>query len=253
MSQMERQTLPPSTIDALHQLVARFGLPSQSIAPLQRLAALLAFEPQAPTAVRDPRRVIEDHLADSLVALELDVVRSAKRIADIGSGAGLPGLPLAIALPRASFTLLESNRRKALFLSEATKQCAAINVEVVAQRAEAWQAGVGGHDLVTARAVADLDVLAEYAAPLLRIGGALVAWRGMRDPDAEARAERAADVLGLRILPPEKVMPYPQSRQRHLHVITKVAETPARFPRRPGMATKRPLGASTGHGVCRER
>lgn len=253
MNRMELQTLPPSAIDALHALVARFGLPSESTAPLEGLAALLAFEPQAPTAVRDPQRVVEDHIADSLVALDLDVVRNAKRVVDVGSGAGLPGLPLAIALPWTRFTLLESNQRKALFLSEASQRCAPSNVEVVAQRAESWEAGFDRHDLVTVRAVADLDVLAEYAAPLLRVGGALVAWRGLRDPQAEARAEQAADVLGLRVMPPLKVMPYPRARQRHLHVIVKVTETPARFPRRPGVAANRPLGGSASHGVWRER
>jgi 16S rRNA (guanine527-N7)-methyltransferase len=112
---------------------------------------------------------------------------------------------------------------------------------------------MGSRDLVTARAVGDLAVLAEYAAPLLRLGGALVAWRGGRDPRVEAQAGKAADELGLTVLSPIKVAPYSQARQRHLHVMLKAAETPARFPRRPGMAAKRPLGGGSSLGVCRDR
>jgi 16S rRNA (guanine527-N7)-methyltransferase len=89
--------------------------------------------------------------------------------------------------------------------------------------------------------VAPLAVLAEYAAPLLEPGGALVAWKGARDRDEEARGERAAAELGLDVGPPLPVEPYSGSRNRHLHVYLKVGETPTRFPRRAGMALKRPL------------
>jgi 16S rRNA (guanine527-N7)-methyltransferase len=99
---------------------------------------------------------------------------------------------------------------------------------------------------VTARAVAPLDALAEYAAPLLREGGALVAWKGRRDPDEEAAGARAAGVVGLEIAEVRPVQPFAAAEHRHLHVYVKVRPTPDRFPRRPGMARKRPLGASTG-------
>jgi 16S rRNA (guanine527-N7)-methyltransferase len=245
--------LPARATEALGGLVARFGMPAGAEASLARLVSLLAFNASAPTAVRDVERVINDHIADSLVALELEAVRSAVYAADIGSGAGLPGLPLAIALPDARFVLLESNRRKAAFLSAAASECGLRNVEVVAERAEDWRAGIGSRDLVTARAVADLAVLAEYAAPLLRLGGAMVAWRGAPDPQVEAQAGRAAQELGLRVLPAIRVTPYPAARQRHLHVMLKASETPERFPRRPGMAAKRPLGGGSPLGVCGNR
>lgn len=245
--------LPASATDAVHALVVRFGLPAEAEQPLGHLVARLAFDPAAPTSVRDVNRVIEDHLADSLVALELEVVRSATQGVDVGSGAGLPGLPLAIALPHARFTLLESNQRKAAFVLSASQGCGLENVEVVAERAESWADGAARHDLVTVRAVSDLDVVAEYAAPLLRVGGAMVAWRGARDPKAETRGERAAAELGMEVRPPVQVSPYERARQRHLHVMLKVAETPARFPRRPGIAAKRPLGAGPARGVCHGR
>lgn len=240
---MAPETIRQPTLDALSALLARFGVSPAATPGFTRLVELLAFDPLAPTAVRDPERVLEDHLADSLVALSLDAVRTAKAAVDLGSGAGLPGLPLALALPQAHFTLLESNRRKAGFITRAVEECGALTATVVAERAESWRAGIGRNDLVTVRAVADLDVIAEYAAPLLRVGGSLVAWRGRRDPDAEVRAARAAAILGLEWQEPAKVQPFPRAQNRHLHVLTKVSETPARFPRRPGMAEKRPLGA----------
>lgn len=250
---MPPRGLPAHATEALAGLAARFGLPPGAEGPLECLVGILAFDSSAPTAVREVERVIDDHIADSLVALELEVVQSATNAIDIGSGAGLPGFPLAIALPKTHFVLLESNRRKAAFLVEAATECRLGNVEVVAQRAEAWRAGMGSHDLVTARAVADLAVLAEYAAPLLRVGGSMVAWRGARDAQAESQAEAAGRELGLGVRPPIKVSPYAGARQRHLHVMVKEAETPARFPRRPGIAAKRPLGGNLTLGVCRGR
>jgi 16S rRNA (guanine527-N7)-methyltransferase len=101
---------------------------------------------------------------------------------------------------------------------------------------------LGRCDLVTARALASLPVVAEYAAPLLRLGGTLIVWRGRRDPADEAAGARAAALLGLESLPPVQVQPYSGAVNRHLHPMLKVAATPARFPRRPGIARKRPLG-----------
>jgi 16S rRNA (guanine527-N7)-methyltransferase len=170
-------------------------------------------------------------------------VRAAVTVADLGSGAGFPGLPLAIALPTTSCTLLDGNRRKCEFMRTAADRCGIENVTVTHVRAEEWNPGPGGCDLVVARALAPLGVIAEYAAPLLRPGGALVAWRGRRNAEDEAVAARAAAILGLRCEEPVAVTPYPGALHRHLHVLVKVEPTPARFPRRPGMARKRPLGA----------
>ncbi len=238
-------TLPDSAARRLGDLARRFELRPDAEQKLRCLAELLAVDPLAPTAVRDALRVVDDHLADSLVALELDVVATATVIADIGSGAGIPGLPLAIALPDAQVNLLESNRRKAQFIARATRECGIDNARVVVGRVESWRDGFGSCDLVTARALAPLNVVAEYAAPLLRLGGALVAWRGGHDPKAEAATARAAALLGLELLPPARAVPYPEASSRYLHVICKVAPTPPRFPRRVGVAAKRPLGASS--------
>jgi 16S rRNA (guanine527-N7)-methyltransferase len=227
----------------LDALCARYALPSRSHTQLVALLVLLAADQHAPTTVREPAAAVDTHVADSLVALELEVVRAARRIADLGAGAGFPGLPLAIALPDATVALVESNRRKCEFIRTAAEVAGLTNVEVVADRAEAWAAGFGSHDLVTARALAPLAVLAEYAAPLLRKGGLLVAWKGRRDAAEDRAAAAAAAELGLELIEVRSVHPHPRADHRHLHLLRKVAPTPERFPRRPGMARKRPLGA----------
>ena len=226
----------------LDALAERYSLSGQAVAQLERLLELIVTDPLAPTAIRDPGRVVDDHLADALVALELEVVRDAQSVADLGSGAGIPGLPLAISKPSARVWLVESNRRRCAFLERAAHVCALGGVSVIQSRAESWSGGRGRCQLVTARALDSLAVVAEYAAPLLRIGGALVAWRGERDERAEAAAARAASELGLQLQEVRRVRPHRDARQRHLHVMLKVRETPLRFPRREGMARKRPLG-----------
>jgi 16S rRNA (guanine527-N7)-methyltransferase len=163
-------------------------------------------------------------------------------IADLGAGAGFPGLPLAIARPAARVALVESNTRKCDFLRAAIRRLELTNVEIVRARVEQWREGLDACDVVVARALAALPVVAEYAAPLLRVGGALVAWRGRRDPAEETMGAAAAAELGLEPLDPLSVAPYPEAEHRHLHVMMKVGPTPRRFPRRPGVARKHPLG-----------
>src|SRR4051794_35829602 len=157
----------------LRQLDERYALPAGAVERLERLLDLVAAEPSAITSVRDPARGVDVHVADSLVALDLGKVRSACRIADLGAGGGFPGLALAIALPEARVRLVESVGRKCAFLDTAARELELANVAVVNSRAEAWADGLGAHDAVTARAVASLPVLLEYAAPLLRPGGVL--------------------------------------------------------------------------------
>jgi len=227
----------------LVSLAERYGLASSAVSQLSALLDALAADLHAPTTIRQPDRAVATHLADSLVALELPAVRDARAIADLGAGAGFPGLPLAIALPSARVALVESVARKCAFIRTAAAAAGLTNVDVVPERAEAWAAGIGTRDLVTARALAPLAVLAEYAAPLLVQDGVLVAWKGRRDPQEERDAVAAAGELGLAVEEIRSVNPYPGAEHRHLHVLRKLAPTPDRFPRRPGMARKRPLGA----------
>jgi 16S rRNA (guanine527-N7)-methyltransferase len=232
-------------------LAERYALPGAAVGQLLAVHRLLVEDPVAPTAVRDPLKAIDDHLADSLVGLELEPVRAARTLADLGSGAGLPGLPLAIALPEATIALVESASRRCAFLERAVAACAAENARVVHRRAEAWPEGLGAFDLITARALAPLPVVVEYAAPLLTVGGTLVVWRGRRNPRDEAAGAAAAAELGLEPLEIRQMQPFRGADNRYLHLMSKVTETPLGFPRRPGMANKRPLGATPRPGSDR--
>jgi 16S rRNA (guanine527-N7)-methyltransferase len=230
----------------IEALARRYGLGQVAQRRLATLLEALISDPLAPTSVRDPRRVLEDHLADSLVALELVEVRAARQLADIGSGAGLPGLPLAIAQADAGteVDLVESNGRKSHFIAKLVEACGLTNATVVNARAEAWPEGRDRFDLVTARALAPLAVVAEYGAPLLRLGGTLLVWRGRRDAVDEESAVVAAGELGLEMHEALPVNPYPGAANRHLQPMVKRSPTPERFPRRPGVARKRPLGGA---------
>lgn len=229
----------------LASLADEYALPDSAPVALSVLLRLQAADPTASTTVRAPEAAVERHVADSLSALVLDAVRTARRIADLGAGAGWPGFAVAAALPEAEVALVESAIRRCRYLERAAEEAALGNVVVVHARAEAWPDGLGAHDLVTARALATLPVLCEYAAPLLLDGGSLVAWKGSVGPQELADGRAAAAVLGLRPAEPLHVVPYAGARDHTLHVFRKIAPTPQRFPRRPGMATKRPLSATT--------
>jgi 16S rRNA (guanine527-N7)-methyltransferase len=226
-------------------LAERYGLVEGQQSRLAVILRELADDELAPTTVRDPMHALDVHLADSLVALELAPVRGARTLVDVGAGAGFPGLALAVALPGSEVVLVESRARKCAFIE---RVCAAAEVEnacVVCARVEEWREGVGCGDVVMARALAAQPVVLEYAAPLLRLGGVLVDWRGRRDAGEEAAATAAAEELGLRLSEIRRVEPYDGARNHHLHVYEKVRETPVRFPRRAGMARKRPLGGAS--------
>jgi 16S rRNA (guanine527-N7)-methyltransferase len=209
---------------------------------LASVLSVLEADEHAPTAIRAPDEAARAHVADSLAALDLDALGKAERIADLGSGAGFPGLALAVALPDAEVSLIESQRRRCEFLERVCAAAGIENARVVWTRAEEWHAGASRNDVVAARALAPQPVVLEYAAPLLRMGGTLIDWRGRREQAAEEQADRAAALLGLRREEVRRVVPFEGANDHHLHVFVKACETPARFPRRAGVARKRPLG-----------
>jgi 16S rRNA (guanine527-N7)-methyltransferase len=228
--------------DRLAELAERWELPPGAPGQLRTILDLVASEPTSITTVREPERAVDLHVADSLVGLAVPALRRAGTIADLGAGGGFPGLALAVALPTARVALVESVGRKCDFLRRAAAAAGLGNVVVVNARAEEWRDGLAGQDVVTARALAPLNVLAEYAAPLLRDGGTLVAWKGRRDPAEERDGATAARVLGVES---EDVVAVevPGTAERHLHLYLKVGPTPPGYPRRAGMARKRPLRA----------
>ena len=185
----------------ISELVGTFALHEGAGRQLRALLDVVERDPTAPTTVTDPAAAVDVHLADALDGLRLPVVRAARSIADLGAGAGFPGLVLAVALPGARVHLVDSVGRKCEFMRRAAAAADLTNVEVVHARAEDWPEGVERHDLVTVRAVALLPVLVEYAAPLLALDGHLVAWKGARDPEEEADGAAAAAATGQMTLP----------------------------------------------------
>ena len=233
-------------------LPARRGGPSRDAEEaLAELERALRTDPAAPIADSTRARAGDVHIADSLSGLEFAELRSAQRIADIGAGAGLPGLPLAARLPDAAVHLIESNRRKSEFIERTAERMGLRNAMAVASRAEQVSAAEGApgapgpeaYDAVTARAVGRLSTLAELASPLLRAGGWLLAWKGKRDPDEEAELERALPRVAMEIREVRPVTPYAGSRDRHIHLLRKNGPTPSDLPRRDGLAAKRPFGS----------
>ncbi len=235
--------------ETLEELCRRFGLPAAAAGQFERLLTALAAEPDPHTTVSDPSKAVDVHLADSLSGLSVEEVRRARRIADVGSGAGFPGLALAAALPEVKVDLIESAGRKTAVASRLAQAAELTNARALTARAEEWAklpAPLGGgreaYDVVTARALGPLAVLVEYAAPLLRTGGVLVAWKGARDAAEEAGGGAAAERLQMAVRGAERVVPFEGAENRHLHVFEKIGPTPEGFPRRTGMARKRPLG-----------
>jgi 16S rRNA (guanine527-N7)-methyltransferase len=225
----------------LEELRERYSLSERQREQFVALLRGLAADDRAPTAVRDPRRAVDVHLADSLAALELEVLPPAGRVADVGTGAGFPGLALAVALPESEIWLVEAQARKCAFVEHLRAAAQIVNGRIVCARAEEWVEGVAVNDVVLARALAAQAVVVEYAAPLLRMGGTLVDWRGRRNRAEERGSEQAAARLGLERVEIRHVEAYAGARDHHLHLYLKVRETPEGFPRRAGMAQKRPL------------
>lgn len=228
----------------LRELSAEYELPAEAGDQLAAVLRELEHESASITTVRDPAEGVERHVEDSLTALAVPAVRAAARIADLGAGGGFPGFGLAAALPGSHVCLVESVERKCAFLERAATAAGFANAEVVCDRAESWAAGRGAMDVVTARALASLPVLLEYAAPLLRVGGTLVAWKGRAERGEIAAGEAAAAMLGMSSHAVVDLSPRRGAAgggDRSLYVYVKLAPTPDRFPRRVGVARKRPL------------
>ena len=172
--------------------------------------------------------------------------RSARRLwfCDVGSGAGFPGLVLKIMLPEIKMTLIEATRKKCEFLAWVTQRMGLRDVEILHARAEDLGQTTGyraQYDVALSRAVAPLRVLAEYCLPLLRLGGLMVAQKG---PDAHKEVDEASNafaILGGQVTTIKPVQLPDVAGDRYLVVAEKRAPTPANYPRRPGIPSKRPL------------
>lgn len=190
------------------------------------------------TAVTDPAEAWQRHVLDSLTLLPVLAAVEAARVIDVGSGGGLPGVPLAIALPLVSFTLLEATGKKARFLEETAAALGLGNVEVVAERAETAgndERHRERYDLAVARAVGRLPVLLELAVPLVKVGGHVAAIKGERAPEEIKEARRALGLLHCQVSGTTRT-PFGT-----VVLIQKLRATAKRYPRRPGEPGRDPL------------
>ena len=226
-----------------------FKLKPEQLAQLHSFRDLLAGAAQRfnLTAVREPAAIERRHLLESLafagVLVEHGVLAANIKLLDLGTGAGLPGLPIKIAMPSLRLYLLESHAKSCTFLRETIQELALSGAEVIQARAE--DAGRvpfnrGSFDLITARAVAPLPVLLEYALPFLRLGGHLATTKGSDSVQEISDADRALEEMQGEIIATPVFNP-PEGRSQTIVIVRKVGDTPDRYPRRSGIASKRPI------------
>lgn len=196
------------------------------------------------TAITAPDEVRVRHFLDSLTVLAAVPLPPGAHVIDVGTGAGFPGLPLAIVRPDLRVTLIEATGKKLAFCQHVAEQLGLTNLDFVHARAEE-----GGHmpalrergDLVAARAVARLPALLEYLLPLARVGGLAAAMKGRTAAEEAADSSRALRLLGGKLRGVREFALPGLDEPHHLVLVDKVAPTPKGFPRRPGLPVQRPL------------
>src|SRR6266545_2361753 len=196
------------------------------------------------TAIRDSESIRTKHFLDSLSCVLAWKAATPNRLIDVGTGAGFPGIPLKIIYPNLKLTLVESVGKKAMFCQHIVRVLGLENVDVIQSRAE--DLGQDAHhrekyDWAIARAVANLNVLSEYLLPLVRVGGTMLAQKGESGPAEAQSAENAMKLLGGKL---KQVIPVNLPGvvdDRYLILVDKVAATPPKYPRKPGIPAKQPL------------
>lgn len=217
---------------------------------LKEYSLLLAgYERANIIGTRDPEEILLEHVLDSLSCLLFPPLLRARRVVDVGSGGGLPGIPLKILLPEAEMVFVEATGKKARFLEHAVQRLGLRGARVVNDRVEEVGRESGhrsAYDVALARAVAALPVLAEYCVPLVRVGGHVVAMKGRIGEEELRGGGAAARILGARISGVIEVTRLPEvgeKKKRELIVLEKEGETPGQYPRKTGIPAKRPLAA----------
>ena len=196
------------------------------------------------TALTAPEDVAVKHIIDSLTAYDAALFDGAQMLIDVGTGAGLPGIPLAVYAPHLTVTLLDSLNKRVRFLTEATAAMGLQNVRCIHARAEEAARTAehrAAYDIVVSRAVARLPVLLEYTLPFVRVGGTLLALKGRAYAEEQKEARRAAGVLGGGRITARPVHLPGLDDVRAILTVTKERQTPAAYPRGGGAPARRPL------------
>ncbi len=198
------------------------------------------------TAIKDPQEAWTKHILDAMslvpliAAVEPQPGSDGLRVCDIGAGGGVPGIPLAIVLPNAQFTLVEATGKKADFLRSAATSLGLSNIVIVNERAENVGQDHRAHrekyDVAVARALGHLAIVAELCAPMVRPGGVVLAVKGAKAEQEVEEARKAIGLVGARFV---QVVPTPTGR---VVVLEKGTRTPRDYPRRDGEPKRRPLG-----------
>ena len=194
------------------------------------------------TAIRDPEEFYAKNIVDSLAVTELEEFKGAKRILDLGTGGGFPGLPLAIACPDKEFFLLDSVAKKLKVVAAAVSKFGLENVDVLNMRAEdlaRWPAYRENFDLVVSRAVSNMTTLSEYCLPFVKENGYFIAYKTEDAREEIARAEKAISILGGKL---ERIVPDGIEGSGHVFAVAKkLKATAPKYPRKAGLPLKKPL------------
>ena len=195
------------------------------------------------TGESSAEELFNKQIYDSLYPLKIITFKKGGRILDLGSGGGLPGIPLSIALPENEIVLLDSSKKKTTYIEETVKRLALKNVKAVNGRAEEYghlKGHRGSYDYVVSKAVAEMDVLAEYTLPFLKIQGDTILYKGPRGEKELIAAAEAIKICGGKYQQKHHYR-LPGGEERALYIIRKTDITPEKYPRRIGVPKKNPI------------
>lgn len=193
------------------------------------------------TAITDPKEIILKHFIDSLTMA--NKVKEGETLIDVGTGAGFPGIPLAIVKQEVKITLLDSLNKRVHFLQEVIQVLQLNNIRAVHARVEEFAKNKKEreqYEIATSRAVAPLNVLSEYLLPLVKIGGKCVCMKGSNIEEIK-QAEKAVTLLGGEIKQIEEITLPESDMKRHIILLEKIKQTPSKYPRKPGTPSKEPI------------
>lgn len=194
------------------------------------------------TAITDPKDIILKHFIDSITIKKY--LNNVNKVLDMGSGAGFPGIPLKIVTSDIEFTLVDSLNKRIIFLDEVCKQLELNKISNIHSRAEELAKNLNyreQYDVVTSRAVARLTSLVEYMLPFAKVGGNCICMKGSNVEEELNEAKNAIKILGGNIEKVDKFLLPKTDIERNIVIIKKIKNTPSKYPRKPGTATKQPI------------